>query len=142
MRLALRFAIGVACFFPIWPVFSFPPAPRTASRGRSSPVLRDGFETPGAGRGRASILTPLSGCSSTIVRSGPHTVAGCRNISISNPELGSQFFVSYATPKISVSNELKVGLYVRSDRAGARVSRQDRAPGGRRPGDQGPVICS
>jgi hypothetical protein len=34
---------------------------------------------------------------------------------------GSQFFVSYATPKVPVSDDLNVSLYVRSDRAGVQL---------------------
>ncbi len=34
---------------------------------------------------------------------------------------GSQFFVSYPTPQVPVSGDLKVGLFVRSDRAGVRI---------------------
>jgi hypothetical protein len=34
---------------------------------------------------------------------------------------GSQFFVSYATPKVPVSDLLSVGLYVRSNRTGVRI---------------------
>jgi hypothetical protein len=34
---------------------------------------------------------------------------------------GSQFFVSYATPKVPVSDDLRVGLYVRSSRAGVQI---------------------
>jgi hypothetical protein len=34
---------------------------------------------------------------------------------------GSQFFVSYATPRIPVSDELSIGLAVRSNRAGAQI---------------------
>ncbi len=34
---------------------------------------------------------------------------------------GSQFFVSYATPKIPVSDDLRASLYVRSSRAGVQI---------------------
>ncbi len=34
---------------------------------------------------------------------------------------GSQFFVSYAVPNVPVSDDLDVGLYVRSDRAGVQI---------------------
>src|SRR5262249_45108382 len=34
---------------------------------------------------------------------------------------GSQFFVSYATPKVPVSDALRVSLHVRSDRAGVQL---------------------
>ncbi len=34
---------------------------------------------------------------------------------------GSHYFVSYGTPKIPVSDDLRIGLYVRSDRPGVRI---------------------
>ena len=53
---------------------------------------------------------------------------------------GSQFFVSYATPKIPVSDDLRIGLYVRSDRAGVRIPRQDHSSGRRRSGYRGSIV--
>ncbi len=34
---------------------------------------------------------------------------------------GSQFFVSYALPQIPVTDDLRVSLYVRANRAGVRI---------------------
>jgi hypothetical protein len=119
MRLALRFAIGFTYFSLLAGLLLSAGAQDDKSRP-DSPALRDGFES--------SEPSWQSEHTDTVVRLLEHdrsqrAAHGGRLSEHFHFEAGpgSQFFASYATPKIPVSDDLKVGLYVRSDRAGVRV---------------------
>jgi hypothetical protein len=119
MRLAFRFVIGITYSSLAAGLLVSAAAQDDKSRA-DSPVLRDGFET--------SEPAWQSEHMDTVVRLLEHdrsqrAAHGGRLSEHFHFEagVGSQFFVSYATPKIPVTDELRVGLYVRSDRAGVRV---------------------
>ncbi len=59
-----------------------------------------------------------------------------------NAGQGSQFFVSYALPRIPVSAELTASLYVALDTCRSSDLRASGLTGGCRPGDEGAIVCS
>jgi hypothetical protein len=83
-------------------------------------VLRDGFETPQPSWQREHTDTVVKLLEQDRSQRAAH---GGRLSEHFHFEAGpgSQFFVSYPTPKVPVSDDLKVGLFVRSDRAGIRI---------------------
>jgi hypothetical protein len=119
MRVALRFTLVVA-FAGILAGLVVAGGSDDGKSTAPAGVLRDGFETP------------------AVVWEREHTDAVIRLLTQDRSEraahggrlserfhfesgAGSQFFVSYSTPKIPVSDDLRVGLFVRSDRAGVRI---------------------
>ena len=122
MRLALRFVIVAICSCALagLVVAAGWQDDKAQARAGDAPVLRDGFETP----------QPVweSEHTDTVIKLIEHdrserAAHGGRLSEHFHFEAGpgSQFFVSYATPKIPVSDDLRIGLYVRSDRAGVRI---------------------
>ena len=55
-------------------------------------------------------------------------------------DAGSQFFVSYALPRIEVTDSLQSALYVRANRSGVQLYGRVVLAGGHRSGDQGPFV--
>jgi hypothetical protein len=85
-----------------------------------SDVLRDGFETPEPSWQRESVDTTVK----LEVQDRSDRAAHDGRLSERfrfEAGNGSQFFVSYATPPVPVSDELSISLYARSNRAGVRI---------------------
>jgi hypothetical protein len=119
MRLARRFVV-VVTYSSVLACLLLSAGAQDDKPRADAPALRDGFETPEPvweSEHTDSVVRLLEHDRSQRAAHGGrlsehfHFEAGA----------GSQFFVSYATPKIQVSDDLKVGLYVRADRAGARL---------------------
>ena len=119
MKVALRFVVVVACAGSLAGLV-VASAPQDEKAGAASRVLRDGFESPEPVWQREHADTVIRLLEHDRSQRAAH---GGRLSEHFHFEAGpgSQFFVSYATPKIPVSDDLKVGLFVRSDRAGVRI---------------------
>jgi hypothetical protein len=85
-----------------------------------SGVLRDGFETPEPVWQREYTDTTVKLQSQERSERAAHGGRLSERFQFEAGN-GSQFFVSYATPKIPVSDDLSVSLYVRSNRSGVRI---------------------
>jgi hypothetical protein len=83
-------------------------------------VLRDGFETPSPSWQREYTDTTVKLIAQERSQRAAHEGRLSERFHFEAGP-GSQFFVSYATPKIPVSDDLKAGLYVRSSRAGVQI---------------------
>jgi hypothetical protein len=83
-------------------------------------VLRDGFETPDPVWEREHTDAVIRLLAQDRTQRAAHGGRLSERFQFESGP-GSQFFVSYATPKIPVTNDLKIGLFVRSDRAGVRI---------------------
>ena len=119
MRVALRFAVVVACGL-ILTGFAIADGADDKKAAAGTEVLRDGFETQQPVWEREE--------SDAVIRLIEHdrsqrAAHGGRLSEHFHFEAGpgSQFFVSYATPKIPISEDSTIVLYVRSDRPGVRI---------------------
>ncbi len=83
-------------------------------------VFRDGFETPDPVWQREQTDTVIRLLAQDRSQRAAHGGRLSEHFHFESGP-GSQFFVSYATPKIPVSDDLNIGLYVRSDRAGVKI---------------------
>jgi hypothetical protein len=120
MRFALRFALVVAFggFLAGLVV-----AARFDDGGKppaATEVLRDGFETPDPVWEREHTDAVIRLLAHDRTQRAAHGGRLSERFQFESGP-GSQFFVSYATPKIPVSDDTKIGLFVRSDRAGVRI---------------------
>ena len=93
-------------------------APRRGrdDRGRSTTASR-----PRRWSGAARSPMPRSSCWRTIARTAPGMKASARSGFQFEAGTGSAFYYSYALPQIVVTDPLKVGLYVRSNRVGVQL---------------------
>ena len=119
MKVALRIALvlAVASFLA-----GFVAAGASDDDKASGPtgVLRDGFETPETSWEREHTDAVIRLLKHDRSERAAHGGRLSEHFHFESGP-GSQFFVSYATPKIPVSDDLRIGLYVRSDRAGVRI---------------------
>ena len=103
-------------------------------------VIRDGFESGPAELAAGIHRHDRATAGARAVGSGRAWRADRRSGSSSRPGQGSRFFVSEALPKVPVTEDLAVSLYVRSNRHGGPDLRLGGPAGGHRPRDQGAVV--
>ena len=119
MRVALRLGV-VTVFSGILAGLAVAAGAQDEKPAGSAQVFRDGFETPEPTWEREHTDTVIRLLEQDRSQRAVHGGRLSEHFHF-DAAPGSQFFVSYATPKIPVTNESRVGLYVRADRAGARV---------------------
>lgn len=94
----------------------------TASRGADDPArtIRDGFETPGTAWVQEQTDATINLYAHDRSKRAAHDGALSEHLQFESGP-GSSFFYSYSLPKVPVTDDLRVSLFVRANRSGVRV---------------------